>query len=47
MTIESKDLDTLRETTSKALLAVLWLHVPICAGHRHDARHGLAAARRS
>jgi methyl-accepting chemotaxis protein len=30
MTIESKDLEILRETTSKALLAVLWLHVPIC-----------------
>jgi methyl-accepting chemotaxis protein len=30
MTIESKDLGILRETTSKALLAVLWLHVPIC-----------------
>jgi methyl-accepting chemotaxis protein len=30
MTIESDDLDNLRETASKALLAVLWLHVPIC-----------------
>jgi methyl-accepting chemotaxis protein len=30
MTIESKDLEVLRETASKALLAVLWLHVPIC-----------------
>ena len=30
MTIESRDLEILRETTSKALLAVLWLHVPIC-----------------
>jgi hypothetical protein len=30
MTIESKDLGILRETASKALLAVLWLHVPIC-----------------
>jgi len=29
MTIESDDLATLRETTSKALLVVLWLHVPI------------------
>ena len=29
MTIESKELDIVRETTSKALLAVLWLHVPI------------------
>ena len=29
MTVESHDLATLRETTSKALLAVLWLHVPI------------------
>jgi methyl-accepting chemotaxis protein len=30
MTIESDDLATLRETTTKMLLAVLWLHVPIC-----------------
>jgi methyl-accepting chemotaxis protein len=30
MNIESRDLKTLRETTSRALLAVLWLHVPIC-----------------
>jgi methyl-accepting chemotaxis protein len=29
MTVESNDLNVLRETTSKALLAVLWLHVPI------------------
>src|SRR5579871_5922170 len=29
MTIESDDLTNLRDTTSKALLAVLWLHVPI------------------
>jgi methyl-accepting chemotaxis protein len=29
MTIESDDLAMLRETTSKALLALLWLHVPI------------------
>jgi methyl-accepting chemotaxis protein len=29
MTIESDDLGALRETTSKILLAVLWLHVPI------------------
>ena len=29
MTIESEDLAALRETTSKTLLAVLWLHVPI------------------
>jgi methyl-accepting chemotaxis protein len=29
MSIESDDLVKLRETTSKALLAVLWLHVPI------------------
>jgi len=28
--IESSDLKHLRETTSGALLAVLWLHVPIC-----------------
>jgi methyl-accepting chemotaxis protein len=27
---QSHDLKTLRETTSRALLAVLWLHVPIC-----------------
>jgi methyl-accepting chemotaxis protein len=31
MIIESKDLDVLRETASKALLAVLWLHVPVSA----------------
>jgi methyl-accepting chemotaxis protein len=30
MNIESHDLKTLRETTSRALLTVLWLHVPIC-----------------
>src|SRR5690349_18760376 len=29
MTTESDDLSALRETTSKALLALLWLHVPI------------------
>jgi methyl-accepting chemotaxis protein len=29
MTIGSKDLDALRETASKALIALLWLHVPI------------------
>jgi methyl-accepting chemotaxis protein len=29
MTIESDDLAVLRETTSRMLLAVLWLHVPI------------------
>jgi methyl-accepting chemotaxis protein len=29
MTIESHDLATLRETTTRMLLAVLWLHVPI------------------
>src|ERR1700740_1312174 len=29
MNIETDDLANLRETTSKALLAVLWLHVPI------------------
>jgi methyl-accepting chemotaxis protein len=28
--IESSDLKQLRETTSRALLAVLWLHVPLC-----------------
>ena len=27
---ESHDLKTLRETTSRALIAVLWLHVPVC-----------------
>ncbi len=31
MGIESDDLAALRETTSKTLLAVLWLHVPIAA----------------
>jgi methyl-accepting chemotaxis protein len=30
MMIESHDLKTLRETTSRTLLAVLWLHLPIC-----------------
>ena len=29
MSIETDDLAALRETTSKALFAVLWLHVPI------------------
>jgi methyl-accepting chemotaxis protein len=31
MIIGSKDLDALRETASKALIALLWLHVPIAA----------------
>ena len=31
MTIESDDLAILRETTSKTLVAVLWIHVPIAA----------------
>jgi methyl-accepting chemotaxis protein len=31
MTIESDDLANLRDTTSKLLLALLWLHVPIAA----------------
>ena len=30
MNIASDDLATLRETTTRTLLAVLWLHVPIC-----------------
>src|SRR6201999_1831602 len=30
MIVESHDLKTLRETTSKALIVVLWLHVPLC-----------------
>jgi methyl-accepting chemotaxis protein len=30
MNVESHDLKKLRETTSRALFAVLWLHVPIC-----------------
>jgi methyl-accepting chemotaxis protein len=30
MNIESRDLENVRETTSRTLLAVLWLHVPIC-----------------
>jgi methyl-accepting chemotaxis protein len=30
MMIESSDLKQLRETTSRALLAMLWLHIPIC-----------------
>jgi len=29
MIVESKDLEALRETTSKALIALLWLHLPI------------------
>ena len=29
MNIGSKDLDALRQTASKALIALLWLHVPI------------------
>jgi methyl-accepting chemotaxis protein len=29
MTIESKELEALRDTTSKALVALLWLHLPI------------------
>ena len=29
MTVESDDLAILRETTSKTLLALLWLHIPI------------------
>src|SRR5215470_2097393 len=31
MTIESDDLSILRDTTSKLLLALLWLHVPLAA----------------
>lgn len=30
MMTESRDLKTLRETTSQTLLGLLWLHVPIC-----------------
>src|SRR5579862_2102316 len=30
MIAESHDLKNLRETTSKALIVVLWLHIPIC-----------------
>jgi methyl-accepting chemotaxis protein len=29
MAVESKDLEALRETTSRALIALLWLHLPI------------------
>ena len=29
MDIRSKDLDALRETASKALIGLLWLHVPV------------------
>jgi len=29
MTVESKDLEALRETTSQALMALLWIHLPI------------------
>lgn len=31
MTVESDDLEALRQITSKVLLAILWLHVPISA----------------
>src|SRR5258708_13697865 len=31
MKIGSKDLDALRETASRALIGLLWLHVPIAA----------------
>jgi methyl-accepting chemotaxis protein len=31
MTLGSKDLDALRETASKTLIALLWLHVPVAA----------------
>src|ERR1700760_2311492 len=30
MIAESQDLKALRETTSKALIVVLWLHIPVC-----------------
>ncbi len=30
MNIESHELNNLRETTSRALIVVLWLHVPVC-----------------
>jgi methyl-accepting chemotaxis protein len=29
MTVESRDLEALRETTSRALIALLWVHLPI------------------
>jgi len=29
MTTESKDIEALRETASKVLLGLLWLHVPV------------------
>src|ERR1700730_15908649 len=29
MTVESKDLKALRETTSRALIALLWVHLPV------------------
>ncbi|MFG3756963.1 hypothetical protein, partial [Klebsiella pneumoniae] len=29
MTTDHEDLDTLRETVSKALIALLWLHLPL------------------
>ena len=39
MNTASKDLDALRETASKALIALLWLHVPIAltVGMAHGA----------
>src|SRR5580704_18553873 len=29
MTVGSKDLEALRETTSKAVIALLWVHLPV------------------
>ena len=44
MTIESDDLANLRETTSKTLLALLWLHVPIAVAIGLMRGDGLADA---
>ena len=43
MDIRSKDLDALRETASKALIGLLWLHVPVAMADRPGARRRLAA----
>ena len=44
MIVENDGLESLRQTTSKILLAVLWLHVPISVTIGLCARQGLADA---
>ena len=41
MTTANRELEALRETASKTLIVLLWLHVPVAAGHRHVARRRL------